>query len=29
MLPLLNALEERGFVRRIGDQRQVIKLPEA
>ncbi len=29
MLPLLNALEERGFVRRIGDERKVIKLPEA
>lgn len=28
MIPLLNALEEQGFVARIGDTRQVIKLPE-
>ena len=28
MLPLLNALEEHGFVRRIGDERRVLRLPE-
>jgi len=28
MLPLLNALEEQGFVARIGDKRRVITLPE-